>query len=66
MGPFRRTLNLVCALGFLGGSASALFYIIFYARGFYYWMLVSSVLGFFVGLYWIWADFINAEPRPEE
>jgi hypothetical protein len=66
MGPVRRSINLICALAFLGGSACALVYILFYAKGFYYWMLVSSVLGVFVGLYWLWADFINADPRSEK
>jgi hypothetical protein len=28
-------------------------------------MPVSAGGGVFVGLYWLWADFINANPKPE-
>jgi hypothetical protein len=65
MGPVRRTINLVCALGLTGTSAFSFIYFIFYAHSFFVWMLVTSAVLIFVGLYWLWADFINADPRPE-
>jgi hypothetical protein len=65
MGPVRRTINLICALGLTGASAFSLIYFVFYAHRFYIWMPVGSAVLTFVGLYWLWADFINADPRPE-
>lgn len=29
-------------------------------------MLMGAAMMAFGGGYWLWADFINAEPRPEE
>jgi hypothetical protein len=29
-------------------------------------MPIAAGVGTFVGLYWLWADFINADPRPEK
>jgi hypothetical protein len=43
----------------------ALVYLLFVAKGFYLWMPIGSGVMLFVGLYWLWADYINAEPRPE-
>jgi hypothetical protein len=65
MGPVRRTTNLVCALALTGVSAFALAYLLLYADGFRIWMPASAAIGTFLGLYWLWADFINADPRPE-
>jgi hypothetical protein len=65
MGPVRRTINLLAALALTVVCALALAYLLLYAQRFYYWMPVSAGIGLFVGLYWIWADFINADPRPE-
>jgi hypothetical protein len=66
MGPVRRTISLMLALALTIGSAAALVFVLFYARGFYFWMPISAGIGLFLGLYWLWADFINAEPRPEQ
>jgi hypothetical protein len=65
MGLVRRTINLICALGLTGTSVFSFIYFIFYAHNFFVWMLVASAVLTFVGLYWLWADFINADPRPE-
>ncbi len=65
MGPIRRTVNLICALGLTGVSAFSFVYLIFYAHGFKVWMPVMAGVMTFVGLYWLWTDFINADPRPE-
>jgi hypothetical protein len=65
MGPIRRAINLILALALTVGCAAAFVYLLFYAAGFRIWMPVMSGVGVFVGLYWIWADYINADPRPE-
>jgi len=66
MGPVRRTFSLVCALALTGVSAFAFFYLIFYASHYKFWMPAWAAMLTFVGLYWLWADFINADPRPEK
>jgi hypothetical protein len=65
MGPVRRVVNLICALSLTGASAFSFIYLIFFAHR--VWPLMVAVAGVltFVGLYWLWADFINADPRPE-
>jgi hypothetical protein len=66
MGPVRRAISLICALILTGVSAAAFIWLLFYATRFRIWMPVSAGIGTFVGLYWLWADFINADPRPEK
>jgi len=66
MGPVLRTISLVCALALTAGSAYALIYLLLYAAGFKIWMAAGAAVAVFFGLYWIWADFINADPRPEK
>jgi hypothetical protein len=66
MGPIRRTINLICALALSSGSAFCFVYIILYARQFNLWLPVSAAVFTFVGLSWLWADFISADPRPEK
>jgi hypothetical protein len=65
MGPVRRSINLLLALTLTILSAFAFVWLLFYASYFRFWMPVSAGVGVFVGLYWLWADFINADPRPE-
>jgi hypothetical protein len=65
MGPIRRTINLVCALGFTGAGLYLLSLPILdghVSRGLLVWGGVAVALG----AYWLWADFINADPRPEK
>jgi hypothetical protein len=66
LGPLRRTISLLCALTRTSVSAFCLIYLLFYAARFKVWMPVSAAVFMFVGLYWLWADFINADPRPEK
>jgi hypothetical protein len=66
MGPIRRSINLVLALALTGSCAFWFLYIFLYLDRFYIWMPVTAGVGTFVGLYWLWADFINADPRPEK
>jgi hypothetical protein len=65
-GPIRRTVNFVCALTLTSVSAFCLIYLLFYAARFKVWMPVSAGVFTFVGLYWLWTDFINAHPTPEK
>jgi hypothetical protein len=65
MGPIRRVINLVFALALTILSASTFVWIVFFASSFKLWVPVSAGVFAFVGLYWLWADFINADPRPE-
>jgi hypothetical protein len=41
-------------------------YLIFYADHYKLWMPAGAGVLTFVGLYWLYADFINADPRPEK
>jgi hypothetical protein len=65
MGPVRRSINFILALTLTILSAWAFVWLLFFAAHFKFWMPVSAGVGTFVGLYWLWADFINADPRPE-
>ena len=65
MGPIRRTINLILALALTTAGAGGLIYLLFYAPGWKGWMLASTSLMGSLGLYWLWADFINADPKPE-
>ncbi len=66
LGPLRRTISFLCALTLTSVSAFCLIYLLFYAARFKVWMPVSAGVFMFVGLYWLWTDFINADPRPEK
>jgi hypothetical protein len=66
LGPVRRAINLVLGLALTVGSAFASVYLLFYSAGFRFWMPVASGVGVFVGLYWLWADYINADPKSEQ
>jgi len=61
----RRIISFVLALALTAASGFALFYLLFFANGFKLWMPVASGVMLFVGGYWLWADFIDAEPRPD-
>jgi hypothetical protein len=43
-----------------------LIYLVLFAAGWKGWMIISSGTFGFIGLYWLWADFINADPRSED
>jgi hypothetical protein len=66
MGPVRRTISLICALALTCASAYAFFYLIFYANHYKFLWHAGAGMLMFVGLYWLYADFINADPRPEK
>jgi hypothetical protein len=65
MRPIPRTINLVCALAFTGTGLYLLSRPILdghVSRRLLVWGGVVVALG----AYWLWADFINADPRPEK
>jgi hypothetical protein len=66
MGPVRRTISLICALALTGASAYAFVYLIFYVGHYKFYMPAVAGVLTFVGLYWLYTDFINADPRPEK
>ena len=63
MEPFRRALNLICALLLVGVGTTGLCYLLLYADSYALWMPISAGVGIFMGLYWLWAHFINAGPQ---
>lgn len=64
MGPIRRTINLVCALGLTAGGLYVLSLLFTTERWFGRIAMAGSMM-LALGLYWLWADFVNADPRPE-
>ena len=60
MGP--RTVGLVGALVMTGLCTYTLVYLLFFAKSFPIIVLPMVAVGTFIGLYWLWADFINADP----
>ena len=64
MGPVRRTINLIYALALTGAGAFFFVYLLLYAP--HASMIAGAGMATFLGLYWLWADFINADPRPEQ
>ena len=64
MRAIRRTINFVLALALSAVGVSSLVYLLFFAGG-WKWMVMGSGMVAFVGLYWLWADFINADRAPE-
>jgi hypothetical protein len=65
MGLIRRVINLILALGLSTAGVGGFIYLLFFAAGWKGWMVMGSGMMAFLGLYWLWADFINADPRPE-
>jgi TPR repeat protein len=72
MGPVRRAINLICALGLTGAGAYFFFDFLFYhppraSHGgkFVALVIAGAATAAFLGLYWLWVDFINADPKPE-
>jgi hypothetical protein len=66
MGPIRRTIGLFGALAMIGVCTYTLVYLLFFARRFPLVLLPMAAVGAFIGLYWLWADYINADPKPED
>ena len=68
MGPVRRTINFVIALALAAGGNGALVYHLLFSeralagRWGAFPLLVFVTIGF-IGLYWLWDDFIKPESR---
>ena len=63
----RRTISLICALALTGTGVFFFFYLLLYAPTQSWPLLIGGLLAGFLGLYWLWVDFINVntDPRPE-
>ena len=67
MGPIRRTINLICALGLILASATWLIYPWLTNGGLVLgWRPGAAAFLLVVGLFWLWEDFIKADPRSEK
>jgi hypothetical protein len=65
MGPVRRSISLVLALVLTATGWGGLAFLLFYAAIWRGWMLIGATMMGVLGLYWLWADFIDADPRTE-
>jgi hypothetical protein len=71
LAPVGRTINLICALGLTGVGAYYFFDLLFYHPPSHRFKLYGVVIAgaataAFLGLYWLWIDFIKPDPRPEK
>jgi hypothetical protein len=66
-GMFRRTLGLILALALAIGGAYLFIMMVFFPQA---PVKVMFILGAgmmcFLGVYWLWADYIKADPKPED
>ena len=60
----RRTTSLICALALIVGGAFFFFRLAAHHASFGKMAIAGMVT--FLGLCWLWARLINADPRPEE
>jgi hypothetical protein len=65
MGPVRRTISFIFALTLAVVGCGGFVYMLFFAPVVRGLVLVAAASVGSLGLYWLWADFINAEPRPD-
>lgn len=65
MSSIRRAINLILALALTGAGGFSLVLLLVYAERLKGWMLMAAIMATVGGLYWLWADFINATPRDE-
>jgi hypothetical protein len=63
MGPIRRTFSLICALLLIAVCVAVLVWVFAYANSFRFVVPVSAGVGLFIGLWWLYTDFINATPK---
>jgi hypothetical protein len=66
MGPVRRIINFVVAMTLAVVGCGGLIYLLFFADRFRGVVLMGAATIGVAGLYWLWVDFINADPRPEQ
>jgi len=65
MGSIRRTINLIIALTLAALGCGGLVYFYFIAATWNGWMTAAAAIVGFAGLYWLWDEHINADPRLE-
>jgi hypothetical protein len=65
MGPFRRIINFVAAMTLATVGCGGLIYLLIFADRFRGVVLMAAATIGVAGLYWLWVDFINPDPRPE-
>jgi hypothetical protein len=65
MGPIRRTINLTLALS-LTGAGLYILSLLLHADRFLGRIAMAGGMMVSLGVYWLWSDFINADPRPEK
>lgn len=59
----RRAISLILALGLTAARAYGLIFPLFFAAGWKGWMRIASGMFLFVGIGWLYSDFINATPN---
>jgi hypothetical protein len=65
MGPVRRTINFLFALALTVAGFGGLIYLVLFADGWRGFMPIGAGFIGFLGAYWLWADFIKPDERPE-
>jgi hypothetical protein len=65
MGSIRRTILFIVALLLATVGTASFAYLLLFAQGWKGWMVLGAGVMASLGLYLLWADFINADPRPE-
>jgi hypothetical protein len=65
MGPARRTFGFLCALALSSGGAVSFVDLLLFSVHARVWMFAAAGLVTFLGVYWLWSDYINATPNEE-
>ena len=55
----RKAISFICAIGLLFVSSYAVYFLLFEAVSFKFWMPAVAAMFIFVSLYWLWEDFIR-------
>jgi hypothetical protein len=63
MSAVRRTISLALALALMTGGFGLLAYLLLLAPGWSGWMIVGSGFSGILGAYWLYEDFMNANPN---
>jgi len=66
MGPVRRIINFVVAMALATVGCGGLIYLLFFADRVRGIVLMGAATMGVAGLYWLWVDFINADPQSEK
>ena len=66
MSALRRAINLILARALVAIGGGGLFYFYFLTATPNGWMALAAGIVGAAGLYWLWDEHINADPRPEK